>query len=79
MPGDLLAYEEDTMKPGDNSVLLPAWRKSTRSQMDCVELATLTGAIGVRDSKDEQAVLAFDRRQWLRFVDRIVSGELDLH
>ncbi len=67
------------MRPGDLSAELPAWRKSTRSAADCVELAMLDGTIGVRDSKDTKNVLAFGRDEWRRFVDRIGEGRLDLH
>ncbi|SEG70436.1 protein of unknown function [Thermomonospora echinospora] len=44
------------------------WRKSSRSTNnggDCVELASLTGVVAVRDSKDPSGpVLAFARREW---------------
>ncbi|MBW4704329.1 MULTISPECIES: DUF397 domain-containing protein [unclassified Micromonospora] len=47
------------------------WRKSTRSgsDTDCVEVAAVAHAVGVRDSKDRSGpVLAFDRSAWSAFV-----------
>ncbi|WP_326560130.1 DUF397 domain-containing protein [Micromonospora sp. NBC_01796] len=49
------------------------WRKSTRSSGggngDCVEVADLRDAVGVRDSKDAGGpVLTFDRAGWAAFV-----------
>ncbi|MGW4465415.1 DUF397 domain-containing protein [Micromonospora sp. NPDC004704] len=49
------------------------WRKSTRSSGggngDCVEVADLRDAVGVRDSKDADGpVLTFDRSGWAAFV-----------
>jgi hypothetical protein len=55
------------------------WRKSTRSSGggngDCVEVADLRDAIGVRDSKDTSGpVLTFDRSNWSAFVSRLKDG-----
>ncbi|WP_067459675.1 DUF397 domain-containing protein [Actinomadura macra] len=36
-------------------MILPTWRKSSRSgpeQSDCVEVANLTSGVGIRDSKN---------------------------
>ncbi|WP_433870275.1 DUF397 domain-containing protein [Saccharopolyspora sp. CA-218241] len=38
-------------------------------QVNCVEVGTAPGVVGVRDSKDRDgAVLVFDRQRWSRFV-----------
>jgi hypothetical protein len=66
------------MQPGDISVDSPIWRKSRRSDADCVELAVLDGAIGVRDSKEKVSILAFGRSEWRQFATRIDRGEFDL-
>nr|MDT0662356.1 DUF397 domain-containing protein [Micromonospora sp. DSM 115978] len=48
------------------------WHKSTRSGEnggDCVEVATLTNAVAVRDSKDRSGpVLTFTPSAWTTFV-----------
>lgn len=57
------------------------WRKATASQgsQGCVELAPLTGAIAVRDSKDPNGpMLLLDRYAWQHLAERASSGELDL-
>lgn len=59
------------------------WRKSSRSSSgqegSCVELARLTLAIGVRDSKNIALPhLALDSTTLGKLFDRIRSGELDL-
>lgn len=49
----------------------PKWRKSTKSQSNgqCVEVADLPGAVGVRDSKDPTGpALAFTPASWKAFV-----------
>ncbi|MFV2017759.1 DUF397 domain-containing protein [Micromonospora sp. LOL_023] len=56
-----------------------AWKKSTRSNAggDCVEVATPTRAVLVRDSKDQTGpILSFDNTQWAGFVDGVKTGKL---
>jgi hypothetical protein len=51
--------------------LVARWRKSSYSgsDTDCVEVAELTRAVAVRDSKDPGGpVLAFERPAWSAFV-----------
>lgn len=58
-----------------------AWRKSVRSGggNDCVEVADLHAAVGVRDSKDPQGPnLAFDDQAWRAFAEKAKAGGFDL-
>jgi hypothetical protein len=55
------------------------WRKSkfSNAQGNCVEAASLPGAVAVRDSKDpEGPVLMFSPAQWGAFTDRLRAGGL---
>jgi len=55
------------------------WRKSTRSNGggDCVEVATVPGLVGVRDSKDTAGpVLAFGSDAWTAFVGGVQARRL---
>lgn len=58
------------------------WFKSSRSDAQgaqCVEVAQLPDAVGVRDSKDQDGpVLAFGPDAWRGFVSGVKSGEFDL-
>jgi predicted secreted Zn-dependent protease len=57
------------------------WRKSSRtgSGGNCVEVATVNGLTGVRDSKNpSQAVLMSSSCQWESFIQGIKRGKFDL-
>lgn len=54
------------------------WVKSRASfaHGNCVEMALLDdGQVGVRDSKDPDAVLEFTREQWAAFLAWVRAGE----
>jgi hypothetical protein len=54
-----------------------AWRTSSYSNIggECVEVATASGIVGVRDTKDRAgAVLAFSPQAWQRFAARAKSA-----
>jgi hypothetical protein len=55
------------------------WRKSSKSAAtNCVEVATLEGAVLVRDSKDPHGpVMRFSTGDWARFVALITSAAPD--
>lgn len=60
------------------------WRRSSHSGsggtggQECVELAQLDTAVGVRDSKSpESGYLALEREQFAALVARVKSGLLD--
>ena len=55
------------------------WRKSVHSgDGNCVEVAFVGDAVGVRDSKDRSgAVLQFTPSEWSAFVTGVRSGEFD--
>ena len=58
-----------------------AWRKSTRSgsnDANCVEVASLTGAVALRDSKDPAGpALIFASRDWDAFIAGTKHGTFD--
>lgn len=55
-----------------------AWRKSTRSASDCVEVAFAPDAVGVRDSKEPSgSLLVFDQPAWTAFVHALRCGAFD--
>jgi hypothetical protein len=61
------------------SLTRATWRKSSYSggSGNCVEVAgNLSGAVGVRDSKDPDGQpLVFTTLAWLTFADQVKSGE----
>jgi hypothetical protein len=61
------------------SLTRATWRKSSYSggSGNCVEVAgNLSGAVGVRDSKDPDGQpLVFTALAWLAFADRVKSGK----
>jgi hypothetical protein len=62
--------------------LSPTWKKSSRSASasgNCVEIATVPGAVAVRDSKDpEGPVLIIGPAAWVSFLGSIQAGESSL-
>ncbi|MDP9870371.1 MULTISPECIES: DUF397 domain-containing protein [Streptosporangium] len=57
------------------------WRKSRRSTNggDCVEVAVVPDAVGLRDSTDPHGpVLDLTREQWHRFARSVKAGEHDV-
>ncbi|MFC5184801.1 DUF397 domain-containing protein [Actinomadura harenae] len=60
---------------------LSGWRKSKRSntEQDCVEVATVLTAVGIRDSKNPDAGhLELDRPAFAGLLARVKSGDLSL-
>ncbi|NNH72547.1 DUF397 domain-containing protein [Nocardia uniformis] len=58
------------------------WFKSTRSDAakECVEVAFVTGGVGVRDSKDPSGpALIFSPVEWDTFTAGMRAGEFDLN
>lgn len=56
------------------------WRKSTHSNdnVDCIEVAPVTGDVAVRDSKDPKgAVLTFSAGAFGKFVAATKKGLVD--
>ncbi|MGH3156487.1 MAG: DUF397 domain-containing protein [Streptosporangiaceae bacterium] len=54
------------------------WRKASYStaESNCVEVASLSGAVAVRDSKDQAGpALTFAPGQWRRFTARLRAAE----
>lgn len=58
------------------------WHKSSYSnQNGCVEVGSVQGWIGVRDSKagDAGPVLGVAAQQWTAFLSQVTRGDLDLY
>lgn len=58
------------------------WFKSARSTgaKECVEIAFLSGGVGVRDSKNPTGpALFFAPAEWDRFTDALAAGRFDAH
>ncbi|ADD45038.1 DUF397 domain-containing protein [Stackebrandtia nassauensis] len=60
----------------------PRWRKSSRSSgsnsSQCVEVANLIPAIGVRDSKHlDSGVLTVPHNDWIGLVASVKSNQFD--
>ncbi|WP_199484751.1 DUF397 domain-containing protein [Actinomadura craniellae] len=66
-----------TVEP--NRSTAPAWRKSSRSpNVDCVEVASLRGAVAVRDSRDPQGpVILLAAAEWRALLTGIGAGDFD--
>lgn len=71
------------MRHIDSSATLASavWRKSSRSGGNggqCVEIATLSDAIAVRDSKDPAGpALLFRTESWRAFAAGVAEGRFD--
>lgn len=60
------------------------WKKSSRSNgnggNNCVEVATLTYGVAVRDSKHpDMPPLVFNPAAWAEFLAGVKGGEFDRH
>ena len=59
-----------------------AWRKSsytTANGGECVELASVSGTVAVRDSKDPDGpALVFTAAEWEAFIGGVKTGAFDL-
>ncbi|MFE5565700.1 DUF397 domain-containing protein [Amycolatopsis japonica] len=56
------------------------WRKASYSKENaCVEVGSVPGMIGVRDTKLGAAspILTFDPAEWVAFVRGVKNGEFD--
>jgi hypothetical protein len=65
------------INPGTPEITAAQWRKSSYSGggNNCVEVAQITGACAVRDSKNpEGGHLAFDAETWKAFVADVKHG-----
>ncbi|SDY51505.1 protein of unknown function [Micromonospora pattaloongensis] len=55
------------------------WRRSRRCDSNtCVEVASVGGAIAMRDGKEPEGnILIFSRADWTAFVTGVRAGEFD--
>ncbi len=65
------------------AVVSAVWRKGIKSHAngDCVEVADLNGAVGIRDSKDKRddfPVLAVRPSEWISFLSAAKNGAFEL-
>ena len=70
------AIEDPSRRPGQDT----HWVKSSLSfsNGNCVEVASLPGGIGVRDSKDPAGpILRFTPGEWDAFLGGVRNGEFD--
>ncbi|WP_018585990.1 DUF397 domain-containing protein [Salinispora arenicola] len=53
--------------------------RSPGARLDCVEIAVANdGVVGVRDSKNPNAILEFAPTEWAAFTGGVRDGEFDL-
>jgi Domain of unknown function (DUF397) len=68
------------MNLNEDDVHAAAWRKSWRSigNGECVEVAPLAGAVGVRDSVNiDGPILRYSVRSWRSFIAATKKGNFD--
>lgn len=77
-----MSWAKSSRSDGQTGNCVEVWRKSSRSPHEltaCVEVAQLAGAVGVRDSKDQDGpVLEFGPDSWRQFLAGMKSGEFDI-
>ncbi len=70
--------------PANSTDLAPegAWYKSSYSsgaEGNCIEVTPLTGAVGIRDSKDKEGpALLVPITSWAAFVADVQTGKYDI-
>lgn len=66
----------------DVDLIRAAWKKSVRSGQEggnCIEVADVSGAIAVRDSKNPTGpTLILSPRQWENFLRGVKQGTFDV-
>ncbi|WP_411143114.1 DUF397 domain-containing protein [Streptomyces sp. x-80] len=70
-----------TLRPSTNLATEEGWFKSSYSSQDggnCIEIAHLTGQVGIRDSKDKAGpALVVPAAAWSSFMGLVRSGDAD--